>query len=174
MVLFWLDTIKMNTPPPPSLERIVTQRSEYHHAVAQLLSEATETIAWMDADFADCGLASAESVNLLKQFLRDSRKRRLRLLMADDRFLTAHAPRFKRLIDLHSEQIQCRLLQPGQWQGQSILLVDARHVLTRPQPLQWRGTYALDAVVQAEQLAAKFDFLWHESGPCLPPTTLGL
>jgi hypothetical protein len=164
----------MTAPPPPSIEKIITQRSEYHHAVQQLLTEATENISWLDGDFADSSFATIESIGLLKQFLRDSRRRRLKLMMAEDQFLASHAPRFTRLMEMHSEQIQCRRLQPGQWQGQGILLVDGRHVLTRAAPLQWRGHFALDAVAHAEQLAAKFDFLWHESGPCLPPTTLGL
>ncbi len=164
----------MTAPPPPSLEKIITQRGEYHHAVAQLLTEATESISWMDADFADSNLATIESISLLKHFLRDSRRRRLKLMMAEEHFLASHAPRFTRLLELHSEQIQCRRLQPGHWQGQSILLVDSRHLLTRAAPQQWRGQFALDAVAHAEQLASKFDFLWHESGPCLPPTTLGL
>jgi hypothetical protein len=164
----------MTLPRPPSLELSITSRDQYHHAIKQLLTEATETVAWVDGDFSDVGLASIETTGLLKQFLRDSRRRRLRLMMAEDQFLAGHAPRFTKLLELHSEQIECRRLQTGQWQGQSILLVDGIHLLTRAQPLQWRGHFALDAVARAEQLAAKFDFLWHESGPCLPPTTLGL
>ncbi len=164
----------MTLPPSPSLEKTITDRDQHYLAVRQLLNEATDTISWLDGDFSDSSLNTVDSLGLIKQFLRDSRRRRLRFMMSSDQYLASHAPRFSRLLELHSEQIQCRLLLEGQWQGQSLLIVDARHVLTRAQPQQWRGYFALDAVAQAEQLAAKFDFLWQESGPCLPPTTLGL
>ena len=162
------------TPSEPSFEQAFTLRSEHRSGTLKLVAEASDSIAWLDDNYSESGIDSSEFDAQIRSFFRADSKRRLRMLMHQDHFLRTQAPRFTNLFRTFSAQISTRLVHPDDWQGQAMLLVDGRHILTRAAADRWRGFLAFDASAQAEQLALKFDRIWDNASPCLGPTTLGL
>lgn len=160
--------------PPPSLEKRITSRTEYLHAVETLIAEAQDSLIWLDPSFKDCGVGSSIIYERLSEFLRGSRRRQLRFLMSEIDYLEKRCPRFRLLQDRFGSQIACRRLVAHGKQPTPVLVADIRHLVHRLEQNGWRGLLALDHPAKAEPLALNFEMLWDESEPCLPMTTLGL
>jgi hypothetical protein len=165
---------KLTPPNIASLERALLSRLDHALAYRQVITESCESIAWLDCDFSEAGFQSAALNDAIAEFIKRAPRGKIRLLMKDEVFLFTKAPRFMTLKRRYGHQISARMFQETDWQGQCCLVSDTRHIITRMQHQEWRGSLALDAVASAEQWALRFDQLWEGASPCLAETTLGL
>ncbi len=162
---------------PPSIDRLGTSRQDFFTALATLLGEVTQTLWISDYDLNDWGFDNPMVMDSLKSFLRSHEPARLQVLIGDDRYLQAHAPRFARLRQQLGHRIECRKAEPTakfESGAEGIVVADSRHILRRSSPPSYRHRLVLDAPEAAERLLSEYRHLWNESPPCLPGSPLGL
>jgi hypothetical protein len=162
---------------PPSLDRLGQSRQEFLSSVAALLGEATQTLWISDFNLVDWAFDNRLVIDQLSNFLRHHETARLQLLVGDDQYLAAHAPRFARLRQKLGHRIECRKASPtNRFESgvEGIVIADSRHLLRRGAPPSFRHRLMLDAPEQAERVLAEYRYLWNESPPCLPGAPLGL
>jgi hypothetical protein len=162
---------------PPSLDRLGTSRQDFFTALATLLGEVTQTLWISDYNLNDWGFDNPMVMDSLGAFLRSHETARLQVLMGDDLYLQAHAPRFSKLRQHLGHRIECRKAAPNakfEAGVEGIVIADSRHILRRAAPPSFRHRLMLDAPEHAERLVGNYRHLWNESPPCLPGSPLGL
>jgi hypothetical protein len=153
----------------------LTGTAEQTEAIDAILPLAQRRIRVFDHDLSETGWNSPEREEVLTAFLLRSRLNRLDLLVRDPAWLEGRCPRlrglqrrFSHLVSVH----QCG--EPAMHATDPMVIVDERHFVHR---FHFEQAGAVAGVFQdgeARALASRFDALWQDSAPTLPPTTLGL
>ena len=138
-----------------------------------LLGRATRRLELFDPDFSVYPLGAPDVEAMLRAFLRDGGL--LRLALHDPIYIERACPRFLGIVRYYSEQVECRRSPRSlRHLSDSFALADGLHVVRRFHCDHMRGEAAFDNPAAVELPAYRFEALWEESGPTLPPTVTGL
>lgn len=144
-------------------------------ALDALIGLAERRIRVFDHDLSETGWDSATREDILTAFLLRSRLNRLDLLLRDTRYLESRCPRLRALQRRFSHLVNVHLCrEPAMNATDPIVVVDDRHYLHRFHYERPDAAAGLHQPAEARALALKWDALWTDSEPTLPPTTLGI
>ena len=156
----------------PLVIRFDTRRALQAHWRA-LLERAAGRLDLFDPDFAHFPLGAPDVEATLRAFLHGGGL--LRLALHDTTYIERACPRFLGLVRYYSERIDCRRSPRSlRHLSDSFALADGLHVVRRFHCDHMRGEAAFDNPAAVELPTYRFEALWEESGPTLPPTVTGL
>ena len=163
-----------NEPLDPPHQNF-TARGDIPAALDRLMAMAQRTLRVFDYDLADCGYERPARIDLLRQFLRGSRNRRLHIVVHDTRYLTTRSPRLLDLWRQFPEAIEIRCTLPdAKSASDAFVLADDRAYWHRHHRDHPAADLATDDSAKLRGLQQRFDQLWEASEPTSGPTTLGL
>ncbi len=149
--------------------------SEFRQALQQCLCLATMRIQLFDPDFSQWGIDSAETMQLLRQFLLVRRSNQIQLAYHHDHYLEREALRFMPLLTDFSHAIECRVTPRNLRQlTDSFCIVDAQHIVRRFHCDHFRGEAVFNSAPACKISAKRFADIWQESDPGLQPGRAGL
>jgi hypothetical protein len=147
----------------------------FQHAVDRLLAEPGRELRIFDPDGEALRLNDPVRVAALERFLRESRTRRLYMVLHDPQPLQRHCPRMMGLITRYGHAIQVNRTQESIRELQDAFLVlDSMHYVRRPVATFFRGALGLRDETEALALRGRFDEIWAASEPGVSGTTAGL
>jgi hypothetical protein len=150
-------------------------RADFQSAVDALLVQEGRILSIFDPNLAPLRLNSPERVALLERFLRESRIRRIQIVVHDSDHLTRQCPRMMGLLKLFAHAIQInRTHEEIRNLQDSFMVLDARHHVRRPIATQYRGAIGLNDENEAQAMRSRFTEIWTSSYPGVSSTTLGL
>ena len=165
----------MDNEQPDSPHLNFTARSDIPAALDRLMGMAQRTLRVFDYDLADCGYERPVRIELLRQFLRGSRHRRLLIVVHDTRYLTTRSPRLFDLWRQFPEAIEIRCTLPeAKSASDAFVLADDRAYWHRHHRDHPAADLATDDSATLRGLLLRFDQLWEASEPSVGPTLLGL
>lgn len=152
-----------------------TARSDIPAALDRLMGMTQRTLRVFDYDLSDCGFERPARIDLLRQFLRGSRNRRLLVVVHDTRYLDTRSPRMLDLWRQFPEAIEIRCTLPeAKSASDAFVLADERAYWHRHHRDHPAADLATDDGTKLRGLLQRFDQLWEASAPTSGPTTLGL
>ena len=152
-----------------------TTEADFQDAVDALLVQEGRILSVFDPDLAALRLNSPARIALLEAFLRESRTRRIQMVVHRTGHLTRHCPRMMRLLKLFNHAIQINQTHEEIRNLQdSFMVLDARHHVRRPVSTQYRGAIGLNDETEAQAMRSRFAEIWESSYPGVSSTTLGL
>jgi hypothetical protein len=155
-------------------ERFDTNEA-FQRALERLIAEPGRELRVFDPDAVSLRLNDAKRVAALERFLRESRTRRLYMVLHDPEPLQRHCPRMMSLITRYGHAIQVNRTQEAIRELQDAFLVlDSMHYLRRPVAAFFRGALALHDQTEARALRGRFDEIWAASDPAVSGSTAGL
>ena len=147
----------------------------FQRAVDRLLAEPGRVLRVFDPDAVSLRLNDPARVAALERFLRESRTRRLFMVLHDPEPLQRHCPRMMSLITRYGHAIQVNRTHEAIRELQDAFLVlDSMHYLRRPVAAFFRGALGLHDETEARALRGRFDEIWAASDPSVSGTTAGL
>jgi hypothetical protein len=159
---------------PPEY-RLFDGEAEFQQAVERLLEQPGRELRVFDPDLAALRLNAPERIARLERFLQASRTRRVYFALHDPDHLTRHCPRMLALLKRYSHviQVQCTHEEIRELRD-AFLVLDAAHLVRRPEASFYRGVMSLNDVAEANVMRMRFLEIWSASYPVAPATTLGL
>ena len=162
------------TAPAPCFETFDSDAG-FQRAVDLLLQQAGRELRVFDPDLAALHLNAPERNAQLERFLRASRTRRLYIAVHDTEHLTRFCPRMLLLLKRYAHAIQIQQTHAEIRElRDSFLVLDAAHLVRRPEAKSFRGVLYLDDHAEALGMRQRFLEIWSASFPAVPATTLGL
>lgn len=157
------DVIKFETPP------------DYVSALNTLLPGATRLIRIYDWDLSDGGYETPARIEFLNDFCKQGLRREIRILLADDTYLSRHAGQLMRLLSVwgHVLHVRVRGAEPPPARD-SFVLTDDKGMLKRHDKDETRGIMRLDSRGDVAELAIRFDSEWERAERRVSAHTLGL
>lgn len=157
------ETSFLDTPP------------DYLAALDTLLANANRLIRIYDWDLSDGGYESSTRIELLAGFCKQGPGHEIRILLADDDWLTRQGGQMMRLLSVwgHVLQIRVRDSEPPP-ATDCFVLVDEKGVLKRFDKEQARGIMRLDSRAEVVDLGIRFDSEWDRAERRVSAHTLGL
>jgi hypothetical protein len=152
-----------------------TSEAEFQDAVDALLVQDGILLGIFDPDLAALRLNSPARVALLERFLRESRIRKIQIVVHHTEHVTRQCPRMMGLLKLFAHAIQInRTHEEIRNLQDSFMVLDARHHVRRPVANQYRGAIGLNDETEAQAMRLRFGEIWSASYPGVSSTTLGL
>lgn len=165
----------MTEEPPKEEYHSFHTRADFQAAVDALLVQEGRVLSIFDPNLAPLNLNSPERVALLEQFLRESRIRRIQIVVHETDHLTRQCPRMMSLLKLFTHAIQInRTHEEIRNLQDSFMVLDARHHVRRPIAKQYRGGIGLNDENEAQAMRLRFTEIWASSFPGVSSATLGL
>ena len=162
---------------PPLEPRIVELATiaEQSQAINDLIALARQHIRVFDHDLSQTGWNDAARVELLAAFLRETRGRRLDIIVHDTRYLEANCPRMQNLLRGYSHAITVYKTGPGaRIATDPLLIIDGRHYLHRFHFEQPRAAMGINQPERTQPLANRFDEIWATGESVAAGSVLGL
>ena len=154
------------------VDRRLEGREAFTQALIEAIGLARHDLQLLAPDFSDWPLATSTGAVALRAALQ--RGVRLRLLVADPRWLATRADRFLALHRRYAARSAVRQYPERLRLEEATLVADRQHAVLRAHPdsRMARLVIAMPSAVEphADRLAAA----WDESVDCVPATTLGL
>jgi hypothetical protein len=168
-----------STDPPllPSEPRLVelATLAEQCTAIDQLVALARHRIRIFDQDMSQTGWNQPSRVDRLAAFLRDTRGRRLDIIVHDTAYLETACPRMLKLLRAYSYAMTIyRTGAEARHATDPLLIVDDRHYLHRFHLEHPRAAMGIEQPEQTRPLASRFDEIWATGEPGINATVLGL
>ena len=150
-----------------------TTHLEWGERIRECIAVSRLSLQLFDPDFRVFPLGMSDVDAALRQFLIDGGT--LQLAMHSSAAIEREHPRFMRLLRDFSHRIACRATPPNLRQlTDSFCIGDAVNIVRRFHADHMRGEAAFGSPAAAAISLERFDGIWQESRPCLPPTTIGL
>lgn len=148
---------------------------EYVEALDRLLAQARRSIRIYDWDLADDGYERPARIELFRAFCKQGMGRQLRILLADDTYLTRHAGQMMQLLKVwgHVLEIRVRGSDPPPAED-CFVLVDETGVLKHFDKNATQGVMRLDSRGDVVDLGIRFDSEWERAAGRVTTRTLGL
>jgi hypothetical protein len=148
---------------------------EYAEALGKLLDHATRSIRIYDWDLSDGSYEQPGRIEILNNFCRQGTGRQVRILLADETYLTQNAGQMMHLLTVwgHVLEIRVRDSEPPPAQD-CFVLVDDKGVLKRFDKDTTKGVMRLDERGDVVDLGIRFDSEWERAPGRITPRTLGL
>jgi hypothetical protein len=161
-------------PPEPRLVELATL-AEQCTAIDQLVALAQHRIRVFDQDLSQTGWNQPARVDRLAAFLRDTRGRRLDIIVHDTTYLETACPRMLKLLRAYSYAMTIyRTGAEARHATDPLLIVDDRHYLHRFHLELPRAAMGIEQPEQTRLLAIRFDEIWATGEPGINATVLGL
>jgi hypothetical protein len=158
----------------PDYQRFESE-AEWQNAVDLLLLQPGRELRIFDPSLAALRLNEPERIERLRQFLQESRTRRLYIAAHDTEHLTRRCPRMMTLLARFSHAIQInRTHDEIRSIRDSFLVLDSQHYVRRPVAEFFRGAIGLDDQAEAQAMRSRFMEIWAASYPGVSSTTAGL
>jgi hypothetical protein len=152
-----------------------SSEAEWQHAVDLLLLQEGRELRIFDPNLAALRLNEPARIERLRQFLQESRTRRLYIAAHDTEHLTRRCPRMMTLLARFSHAIQInRTHEEIRSIRDSFLVLDSQHYVRRPVAEFFRGAIGLDDQAEAQAMRSRFLEIWAASYPGVSSTTAGL
>jgi hypothetical protein len=148
---------------------------EYADALDKLLGQASRSIRIYDWDLSDGGYEQSPRIERLNDFCKQGNGRQIRILLADDAWLTRYAGQLMHLLTVwgHVLEIRVRDSEPPPAQD-CFVLVDDHGVLKRFDKDNTKGIMRVDARGDIVDLGIRFDSEWERAPGRVTPRALGL
>ncbi|NWG39335.1 MAG: hypothetical protein HXY27_05140 [Hydrogenophilaceae bacterium] len=148
---------------------------EYAEALDRLLGQASRDIRIYDWDLSDGGYEQPMRIRLLNDFCKQGNRRQIRILLADDAWLTRHAGQLMHLLSVwgHVMEIRIRDSEPPPEQD-CFVLTDDHGVLKRFDKDNTKGVMRLNSRGDVVDLGIRFDSEWERAPGRVAPRALGL
>lgn len=148
---------------------------EYAEALDRLLAQASRSLRIYDWDLADGGYETPARIALLNDFWRQGRGRQVRILLADDTWLTRHAGQLMQLVAVWGHVLEVRVREGNPPTAQDcFVLADEAGVLKRFDKDTTQGVMRPDSRGDVVDLGIRFDSEWERAPGRIAPRTLGL
>jgi hypothetical protein len=170
------DNRPSGAPPPPEA-RVVALGSvaEQCAAIDELIGLAQRRIRVFDQDLSQTGWNSPARIERLSAFLRETRGRRLDIIVHDTTYLETACPRMLNLLRTYCHAITIyRTGDEARLATDPLLIVDDRHYLHRHHFEQPRATMGIEQPEQTRPLVNRYDEIWATGEPGINATVLGL
>ena len=150
-----------------------TAHQEFGERFRECITRSRLSLQLFDADFSVFPLGMGDVDAALRQFLANGGT--MQLAMHRSAIIGRDYPRFMRLLRDFSHRIACRATPPNLRQlTDSFCIGDAINIVRRFHGDHMRGEAAFGSPPAAAISLERFDSIWLESRPCLPPSTIGL
>lgn len=148
---------------------------EYADALDSLIGRASRSIRIYDWDLSDGGYEHPRRIEILNDFCKPGIGRQIRILLADDNYLTRNAGQMMQLLTVwgHVLEIRVRDSEPPPAQD-CFVLADDYVVLKRFDKDTTKGVMRLDARCDVVDLGIRFDSEWERASGKVASRTLGL
>ena len=148
---------------------------EYAAALDSLLQQASHQIRIYDWDLSDGGYKQSARIDILNRFCRQGIGHQVRILLADDAYLTRYAGQMMHLLTVwgHVLEIRVRDSEPPPAQD-CFVLVDESGALKRFDKDMTKGVMRLDSWGDVIDLGIRFDSEWERAPGRVTPRALGL
>ena len=144
-------------------------------AIDQLIGLAQRRIRVFDQDLAQTGWSQPARTERLAAFLRETRGRRLDIIVHDTHYLESACPRLLGLLRTYSHAMTVyRTGGEAKLATDPLLIVDDRHYLHRFHHGRPRAAMAVNQAEQTRPLVTRFEEIWATGEPGLTATVLGL
>ncbi len=161
-------------PPEPRLVDLATL-AEQCTAIDQLVALARHRIRVFDQDMSQTGWNQPSRVDRLAAFLRDTRGRRLDIIVHDTAYLETACPRLLNLLRAFSYAMTIyRTGAEARHATDPLLIIDDSHYLHRFHFEQPRATMGIEQPEQTRPLSSRFDEIWATGEPGINATVLGI
>jgi hypothetical protein len=164
----------IESPVPPRTVELASL-AEQIAAIDELIGLAQRRIRVFDQDLSQTGWNQAARIDRLATFLRETRGRRLDIIVHDTHYLESACPRLLGLLRTYSFAITIyRTGTEAKLATDPLVVVDDRHYLHRFHFGQSRAAMGVNQPDQTRPLATRFEEIWATGEPGLNATVLGL
>jgi len=147
----------------------------FQAALDRLLGEPGRELRIFDPDAAALRLNDAARIERLERFLRESRTRRIYMVVHEPLLLQRDCPRMMSLLARYNHAIQInRTHEEIRELQDAFLVLDSVHYVRRPVAAQFRGAIGLHDQAEALAMLGRFNEIWANSYPAVSSTTVGL
>ncbi len=154
----------MTDAPPKPEYALFNGEAEFQQAVDRLLEQRGRELRIFDPNLAALRVNSPARVAQLEAFLRESRTRRLHIVVHSTDHLTRECPRMMDFIKRFGHAIQVnRTHEEIQELQDAFLVLDAAHYVRRPVAAFYRGAVGLNDDADALLMRARFLEIWAAS-----------
>lgn len=148
-------------------------RAEFAAHFQQCVARSNATLAMFDPDFSVFPMASSETEEALRHFLK--RGGHLQMAMHDSSHLERDCPRFMRVLQDYSHRMECRVTnRPLRTLTDSFCIGDDVHIVRRFHCDHMRGEAVFASPADTEVSRERFVGIWAESLLGVHSTTTGL
>jgi hypothetical protein len=156
-------------------KKIFDTEAGFRAAIDLTLTSAQREIRVFDRDLAHMGLSDRMHAELLINFLKGGRSRRLRIVVHDTDWIERNAPRLLSLLRLHSYAIEVRRTPEHLRELTDCwMLADEASGAIRYHADHARGELIAHSPADVQAWWQRFDELWEASEPCSPGSVTGL
>jgi hypothetical protein len=154
-------------------KQLFDSRTQFQALLLDCISQARLTLQMFDPDYAWWQLGHSKTDALLRHFLQH--KGRIQLVAHSNAHLERNEPRFLKLLEDYSHQIECRLTSRSiRTLTDSFLVADGVHIVRRFHADHFRGEADFDAPSSTQTSLERYEAIWAETQPGLRPGTTGL
>ncbi len=148
---------------------------EYAEALDSLLAQAKRSIRIYDWDLSDGRYERPARVKLFNDFCRRGGNRQIRILLADDAYLTRYAGQMMHLLTVWGHMLEIRVRDSDPPPAEDcFVLVDETGVLRRFDKNTTTGVLRPDSRGDVVDLGIRFDSEWERAPGRVTPRALGL
>ena len=156
-------------------KKIFDTEAGFRAAIDLTLATAQREIRVFDRDLAHTGLSDRMHAELLTNFLKGGRSRRLRIVLHDTDWIERNAPRLLSLLRLYSHAIEVRQTPEHLRELTDCwVLADEANGAIRHHADHPRGELVADSPADLQAWWQRFDDLWEASEPRTPGSVTGL
>ena len=149
--------------------------TEFQQAFDRFLEQQGRELRIFDPDLKALRLNSPDRVAQLDRFLRESRTRKIYIVVHSADHLARQCPRMLGLLKLFNHVIQInRTHEEIRNLQDAFMVLDAQHFLRRPLAIHSRGAIGLHDETEALAMRSRFQEIWTASYPGVSSTTVGL
>jgi hypothetical protein len=174
-------SISDNGSPGPAGPRVESRTvalvsiAEQIAAIDELIALAQRRIRVFDQDLSQTGWSQPARIERLAAFLRETRGRRLDVIVHDTGYLESACPRMLNLLRTYNYAMTIyRTGVEARLATDPLLIVDDRHYLHRFHFERARATLGIEQPEQTRPLASRYDEIWATGEPGINATVLGL
>jgi hypothetical protein len=147
---------------------------EYDAAIDTILHRASRNIRIFDYTLGN-EYNSVRRIELLRQFLRASRRNSLQIVLHETGAMNRNCPRILNLLRTYGHSVSIHETHPA---AKSVydpfVIIDDRCFVHRFHFDEMRGLLALDDPIGTHTFIERFAEIWEASSPAVSATTLGL
>lgn len=154
---------------------LTTHWSEHDASLETILRSLAVSLSIFDEDLTRLRLERPENVELLRRFLADSTRNRVRIVLKNAEPLRCRSPRLFKLLATYPDQmtvVQCP--EHLHSLNDALFVVNGAHALIRFHKDNARSRVIIDDVEACAPYVQRFDDIINEGGEPVSATTLGL
>jgi len=154
---------------------LITSWGEHDASLKKILALASDSISIFDEDLSKLKLDHVDTIELLRQLLKNGRQNGLRILLQNANALRRDNPRLMELLAERPQNISILQCPPHlAVLRDSMVIVDGRHALIRIHKDHARSRVICDSAEECAPYLKRFEEILIEGGEPIGSTILGL